>query len=85
MTLFPVFSRRVAIALEDQGFDVIKTAPNDKYQGKIVYYFEETGELRRAVKMLIKQTNDTKDTGCDNNEVSKSITSKANGLREDKT
>lgn len=85
MTLFPVFSRRIAIALENQGFDVIKTAPNDKFQGKIVYYFEETGELRRAAKALIRLTNDTKNTGCDNNEISQSITNKFNRLGEDKT
>ena len=41
MTLFPVFSRRVAYALEAQGFKV--------------YYFEETLALRRAAQELIQE------------------------------
>ncbi len=67
MTLFPVFSRRVMRQLEYQGFDVIKIAPNDKFIGKSVYYFEETPALRKAVKALTKPTNDTHSTGCDKN------------------
>lgn len=85
MTLMPIFSRRIMIALENQGFEVIKTAPNEKYKGKTVYYFEETGALRRALKALTKPTNDTTDTGCDYNDFCKSNTNQFNGFREDKT
>lgn len=55
MTLFPVFSRRITHELEKLGFEVVRIAPNDKYPGRSVYYFEETPELRKAVvKLTIK-------------------------------
>ena len=85
MTLMPIFSRRIMIELENQGFDVIKTAPNEKYKGKTVYYFEETGALRRALKALIKPTNDTNNTGCDFDEFCKSTKNQRNGTGKNKT
>ena len=54
MTLYPVFSRRIVRELEKRGFNVIKMAPNKKYTHLIVYYFEETPELRQAVAELTK-------------------------------
>jgi hypothetical protein len=81
----PIFSRRIMIELENQGFEVIKTAPNEKYKGKTVYYFEETGVLRRALKALIKPTTDTTNTGCDFNEFCKSTKNQLNGIGENKT
>lgn len=54
MTLFPVFSRRIVRELEKRGFAVIKMAPNKKYPNLIVYYFEETPELRQTVMELTK-------------------------------
>lgn len=55
MTLFPVFSRRIAYALEEQGFKLINIAPNRKREGFKVYYFEETLALRRAAQELIQE------------------------------
>lgn len=52
MTLFPVFSRKLTRKLESLGFMVVKMAPNKKYPNLMVYYFEETPELRRAVVEL---------------------------------
>jgi len=54
MTLFPVFSRRIVRELEKRGFVVLRMAPNRKYPNLIVYYFEETPELRQAVTELTK-------------------------------
>jgi hypothetical protein len=54
MTLFPVFSRRVVRELEKRGFIVVKIAPNKKYTNLMVYYFEETPELRQVVTELTK-------------------------------
>lgn len=55
MTLFPVFSRRVAYALEAKGFKLINIAPNRKRQGFKVYYFEETLALRQAAQEIIQE------------------------------
>lgn len=54
MTLYPVFSRRIVRELEKRGFNVVKMAPNKKYANLIVYYFEETPELRKTVAELTK-------------------------------
>lgn len=54
MSLFPVFSRRLTRELEKRGFKVIKMAPNKNYPQYVVYYFEETPELRQAVIELTK-------------------------------
>lgn len=54
MTLYPVFSRRIVRELEKRGFNVVKMAPNKKYTNLIVYYFEETPELRKTVTELTK-------------------------------
>ena len=56
MTLFPVFSRRIAYNLESLGFKLIKIAPNSKREGFKVYYFEETLALREAAQKLIQQS-----------------------------
>lgn len=56
MTLFPVFSRRIAYSLEEQGFKLMKIAPNRKREGFKVYYFEETLALREAAHKLIQQS-----------------------------
>ena len=52
MTLFPVFSRKLTRKLEKRGFIVIKMDTNHDFPDKMVYYFEETPELRRAVNEL---------------------------------
>lgn len=56
MKLYPIFARRIVIALEKQGFKVVKIAPNKNNPILSVYYFEETPELRRAAQLLISGT-----------------------------
>ena len=46
--LYPIFSRKIAYELEKQGFKVIKIAPNKKKPLFMVYYFNETFEIRAA-------------------------------------
>lgn len=53
MTLFPIFSRKIAYELERRGFRVIRMAPNRHKPELKVYYFEETLELRNAAQELI--------------------------------
>lgn len=52
MNFYPVFSRKLTRKLEKLGFIVVKMTPNNKYPDKIVYFFEETPELRKAVNEL---------------------------------
>lgn len=52
MKLYPVFTRKLVIALEKQGFNVVKMMPNRNNYALTVYYFEETPELRQAVQAL---------------------------------
>ncbi len=53
--LYPIFSRKIAYELEKQGFKVIKIAPNKKKPQFMVYYFNETVELRAAAQALIQK------------------------------
>lgn len=55
MTLFPIFSRRIAYELERLGFKVIRMAPNRHKPELQVYYFEETLALRNAAQKLINE------------------------------
>ena len=55
MKLFPVFSRHLMRQLIKSGFTVIKVMPNYKYPEKMVYYFEETSELRQLANELISK------------------------------
>jgi len=55
MKLYPIFSRRIVRALEKQGFQVKKIAPNKKHPELLVYYFEETVELHNAAQQLFQQ------------------------------
>ena len=52
MTLFPVFSRWLVRELENRGFRVVKMEKNRIKANLIVYFFEETPELRKAVQEL---------------------------------
>jgi hypothetical protein len=52
MKLYPVFTRRLVIALEAQGFKVVHMEPNRNNPALTVYYFEETPALREAVQVL---------------------------------
>ena len=55
MTLYPIFSRRIAYKLEKEGFKVIKIAPNRKIPELKVYYFEETVALREKAREFISE------------------------------
>lgn len=55
MTLFPIFSRRIAYELERLGFKLIHMAPNRHKPELIVYYFEDTVALHNAAQQLINK------------------------------
>ena len=55
MKLYPIFTRRIVLALEKLGFKVVKIAPNRTNPNLNVYYFEETPELRQAAQKLISK------------------------------
>lgn len=55
MNLFPIFSRRIAYALELQGFKLIRMAPNRHKPELMVYYFEDTVKLHNAAQQLINK------------------------------
>lgn len=52
MKLYPVYTRRLVIALEARGFQVVHMEPNRKNPNLMVYFFEETPALREAVQEL---------------------------------
>lgn len=56
-TLYTIFSRRVANELEKQGFRIVKMEKNHKNEKYLVYYFEDSVELRDALKPLIIKNN----------------------------
>lgn len=51
--LYTIFSRRVANELEKQGFRIVKMEKNHKNEKYLVYYFEDSVELRDALRPLI--------------------------------
>ena len=53
MALYAIFNMRVANELEKLGFKVIKMDKNRKNPRYMVYYFEDSVELREAVRPLI--------------------------------
>ena len=52
MKLYPIFTRRLVVALEEKGFKVIHMEPNRNNPTLMVYFFEETPALREAVQEL---------------------------------
>ena len=52
MKLYPVFTRKLVVALEKRGFKVIRIEPNRNNPALMVYFFEETPALREAVQEL---------------------------------
>ena len=52
MKLYPIFTRRLVVALEERGFKVIHMGPNRNNPALMVYFFEETPALREAVQEL---------------------------------
>ena len=55
MNYYVIYSKKVARELEKQGFVVLKVEPNTKYPERVVYKFEDTAELRRAIQPLINR------------------------------
>ena len=53
MTLYTVYSRRVANELEKLGFPIIKMDKNHKNEKYWVYYFEDGIDFRNALRPLI--------------------------------
>lgn len=47
--IFECYSLRLAMYLIDQGFIVIRLRPDIKKSGNMVYFFNETSALRKAV------------------------------------
>ena len=53
MALYAIFNMRIANELEKLGFSVVKMDKNHKNPRYMVYYFEDSVELREAIKPLI--------------------------------
>jgi hypothetical protein len=53
--LYIIYMPRVAAALRDLGFKLIKTTANTKKPQYDVYWFEDTPELRTAIPLAVKQ------------------------------
>lgn len=47
--LYIIYMPRLAAALREMGFKIIKVSPNIKKPQYDVYWFEDTAELRRAI------------------------------------
>lgn len=52
---FKVFTRKLAIKLREQGFQIVNTVINSKKPQFDIYCFEDTPELRKAVEELTKR------------------------------
>lgn len=55
MALYTIFMQKIANALESKGFKVIKIAPNRKHPEYMVYYFEDSVELRAALRSILNR------------------------------
>ena len=55
MNYYVIYSKKTARELEKQGFVVLKVEPNIKFPERVVYKFEDTAELRRAIFPLINR------------------------------
>ena len=53
--LYIIYMPRVAAALRDLGFKLIKTTANTKKPQYDVYCFEDTPELRAAIPLAVKR------------------------------
>ena len=47
--LYIVYMPRLAAALREMGFKILKVSPNIKKPQYDVYWFEDTSELRKAI------------------------------------
>ncbi len=55
MNYYIVYSKKVARELERQGFVVSIVEPNTKFPDRVVYKFEDTAALRKAIVPLINR------------------------------
>lgn len=55
MALYTIFMQKIANELESKGFKVIKMAPNRKHPEYMVYYFEDSVELRAALRTILNK------------------------------
>lgn len=53
MVYYTIYTQKVANQLESRGFKVIKIVPNRKNPRYVVYYFEDTVELRAALRAIL--------------------------------
>lgn len=47
--LYIIYMPRIAAALREMGFKIIKVSPNIKKPQYDVYWFEDTSELRKSI------------------------------------
>ena len=52
--LYIIYMPRVAAALRDMGFEIIKITANTKKPQYDVYWFKDTDELRKAIPVAVK-------------------------------
>ena len=53
MVLYTIFTQKIANQLESRGFKVMKIAPNYKNPRYVVYYFEDSVALRKALQEIL--------------------------------
>ena len=53
MVYYTIYTQKVANQLESRGFRVQKIVPNHKNPRYVVYYFEDTVELRAALQAIL--------------------------------
>jgi len=54
--LYIIYMPRVAAALRDMGFPIIKITANNRKPQYDVYWFEDTKEFRNAIPLAVKQS-----------------------------
>lgn len=53
--LYIIYMPRVAAALRELGFNIIKTTPNQKKPQYDVYWFNDTKEFREAIPKAVER------------------------------
>ena len=53
--LYIIYMPRVAAALKNMGFPIIKTTTNNKKPQYDVYWFEDTPDFREAIPLAVKK------------------------------
>ena len=48
-----VYTRRLALTLQDMGFEVVKVVPDEKKPWYDNYLFKDTDEIRAAIKKIL--------------------------------